>query len=143
MVISRPYILYILRQRFHVTGSVTFWERIGLAFSRNYLEQFCLELLVGSKCSAFEIGPTWNCTRVNEWNGSKWARLGKRSSKKSDWHTSSALLLFPCTPANQLSLAQFSNINSKWNRSLRNARPIHTQLLRFQMEPSSGNAVYV
>ena len=57
--------------------------------------------------------------------GSKWIWIGRerkkklevRSSKTSDWHTSSALLLFSCSPARQLTPAQLSCITSKSNRS--------------------------
>ena len=41
--------------------------------------------------------------------------------KENNWRASSALLLFSCTPARQLSLAQFSNLCSKLNRSHVNA----------------------
>ena len=49
----------------------------------------------------------------------------------SDWRASSAILLFSCTPAGQVSPAQFSSISSKWYPSCGNARAIGTKLLRF------------
>ena len=58
----------------------------------------------------------------------------KGSSKKSDLRASSALLLFSCTPARQLTPTQLSYISTTWNRSRRHVMPIRTHLLRFQME---------
>ena len=66
--------------------------------------------------SAFELGPKWNRTRENGWNRSKWVRLGyERSSKKSNWRVSSALLIFSCAPTRQMSPAQLRAAVSNGN----------------------------
>ena len=63
----------------------------------------------------------WSRTRGNDGSiRSKWVRIGsERGSMKSDWRASSALPLFSCTTARQMSPAQFSCISSKWKRSRR------------------------
>ena len=59
--------------------------------------------------------------------------------RKSDLLAASAILLFSCIPAGQMSPAQVSSIRAKYNRSRGNARPSVPNCL-LQMEPSRGSA---
>ena len=147
--------------RFHGSawdGSI--WEclerfHLGLLIVSNWVcfrIRSQLELYSWKWVKRFQMGPDRRWTKLDaKWLAhffssiaffsSKWVRIGgEKSSKKGDWLTSSALLLFSYTPARQMSLTQFSSISSKWNQSRGNAMPIRTKLLRFQMKQSRRNA---
>ena len=69
----------------------------------------------------------------------KWVARFQVGPKECDWGSFSALLLFSCIPARQVSSAQLPSINSNWNRSRVNARPIRANLVQFRMELSCVN----